>query len=237
MGYFRHFLEWLGVHGALVLTAVLLVVGGTWGFIELLDKVREGKTEQFDTWAMKWVDQFHGPRYAMLDEIGRDLTALGGVTILTITTLAVAGLLLMIRKFGAMWLVLIATGGGLILSSVLKHLIGRERPNLGTHYSLVLTSSFPSGHSMMAAVVYLTLGSLLTRLVERRRLKFYFLFIAMALTFLVGVSRIYMGVHWPTDVMAGWTAGLVWAILCWLVTRRLQLIGAVETDHEVERDD
>jgi undecaprenyl-diphosphatase len=89
---------------------------------------------------------------------------------------------------------------------------------------------------MLSAVVYLTLGSLLTRLVKGRRRKIYFLTVAMLLTFLVGMSRIYLGVHWPTDVLAGWTAGLVWAILCWLAARHLQHRGAVATDDDVEQE-
>jgi undecaprenyl-diphosphatase len=234
IGQIRRFIEWLGSHGWLVLTANLIVVAGIWGFIELLDEVREGDTERFDAWAVRLMSQWHGPEHRVLEEIGRDLTALGGITLLTICTAAVVGFLCMIRKFHAMWLVIIATAGGLVLSSALKAVINRPRPDLVEHHSHVITSSFPSGHSMMAAVVYLTLGSLLSRFVERRRLKFYFLAVALIVTFLVGISRVYMGVHWPTDVLAGWTAGLVWAILCWLVARRLQGSGAVESDHQVE---
>jgi undecaprenyl-diphosphatase len=169
-----------------------------------------------------------GPRW--LPEVGRDLTALGGVAALTLTTAFVAGYLLIVRKYHAMWLVLAATLGGLLISTLLKHLIDRARPDLVPHLSHVYTSSFPSGHSMLSAVVYLTLGALLTRLAAERRVKLYFLAAALLLTFLVGVSRVYMGVHYPTDVLAGWTAGLVWALLCWLVARYLQRRGAVERD-------
>jgi undecaprenyl-diphosphatase len=169
----------------------------------------------------------------MLEEVGRDITALGGVPVLFLSTAAVAGFLWMSRNHSGMWLVIIATAGGLLLSSVLKYLIDRPRPDIGTQLSNTYTTSFPSGHSMMSAVVYLTLGSLLANVVRRRRLKLYILSLALLATFLVGVSRVYMGVHWPTDVLAGWTAGLVWAILCWLVARQLRRRGAL---HEVDQE-
>jgi undecaprenyl-diphosphatase len=164
--------------------------------------------------------------------VGRDLTALGGVAVMTLVTLIVAGYLWMIRKYHAMWLVLIASFGGLLLSSGLKGIVDRPRPQLVPHLSQVYTSSFPSGHSMMSAVVYLTLGSLLARLVPSGAVKIYCMFVAMALTFLVGVSRVYMGVHYPTDVLAGWTAGLVWSLVVWLAARALQRHGKVEKDVE-----
>lgn len=224
--------DWLGQRSIFVLVGTLMVVAGVWGFIGLLDEVKEGDTEHFDKWAVITLSKYHGPGYGGLEEIGRDITALGGMAVLMLFTLAVVGFLLIDGKVAAMWLVLIATGGGLALSTVLKWLIDRPRPQLGEHYSIVYTSSFPSGHSMMSAAVYLTLGSLLARLVKRRRLKLYFIAVAMTLTVLVGISRVYMGVHWPTDVLAGWTAGLVWAILCWIVAQKLQRQGTVEKDVE-----
>lgn len=227
-------ISWLAGHVNIVLVAVLLIVGGTWGFIELADEVRDGDTQRFDDWAVRAMRRADDPSRPIgphwLPEVGRDLTALGGVAALTLTTAFVAGYLLIVRKYHAMWLVLAATLGGLLISTLLKHLIDRARPDLVPHLSHVYTSSFPSGHSMLSAVVYLTLGALLTRLSSERRVKLYFLAAALLLTFLVGVSRVYMGVHYPTDVLAGWTAGLVWALLCWLVARYLQRRGAVEKD-------
>jgi undecaprenyl-diphosphatase len=131
-----------------------------------------------------------------------------------------------------MWLLIIATFGGLIISTLLKNIIARDRPALVPHLSYVTTSSFPSGHSMLAAVAYLTLGSLLARLVVEWRVKIYILLVALLITFAVGVSRVYMGVHFPTDVLAGWSAGLVWACICWLVARYLQHRGTVEPAQE-----
>jgi len=224
----RRFLAWLGSHGHWVIAAVLAIVAGTWGFVELLDEVKEGDTQHFDEWMIRTLREHEGPPW--VQEVGRDFTALGGVAVLCLVTAAVAGYLLLRRLYGAMWLVLIATTGGLVLSTVLKHFIARDRPHLVEHRSVVYTSSFPSGHSMLSAAVYLTLGSLLARIMPGRLLKLYFLFLAMALTFLVGISRVYLGVHWPTDVLAGWCGGLVWALICWLVARQLQRRGAVEKD-------
>ncbi len=210
-----------------VLFALLLVVGGIWALIMLSDRVLEGRTQAFDDRMLTALRQPQdpaqpiGPRW--MPEVGRDLTALGGVAVLVLATIAVSGFFWLSRKYGLMVFVLVATGGGLGLSQLLKSLFDRPRPSIVPHLSLVYTSSFPSGHSLMAAVVYLTLGTLLTTVVKGRSLKIYCLVVALLLTGLVGVSRVYMGVHYPTDVLAGWTTGLAWAMLCWLAARRLHL--------------
>jgi undecaprenyl-diphosphatase len=241
--------RWLRDHKHfVVMIAMLIVVAGVWFFIALADEVLEGDTQHFDNRVMQWlqrpaasVDPNAAPSTLpigppWLREVGRDLTALGGVAVMSLVTFAVAGFLAVSGKYRAMGLMLLATFGGLLLSTILKQLSDRPRPNV-SHFAYVYTSSFPSGHSMLSAIVYLTLGSMLTRLVPNRIEKFYCLGVAMLLTFLVGISRVYMGVHYPTDVLAGWTAGLVWAVICWLLTRVLQKRGRVEKDSDPRRDD
>ena len=123
---------------------------------------------------------------------------------------------------------------GQAVGMILKDAFQRQRPDLVPTSAYFSGASFPSGHTMMSAVTYLTLGALLARSQERRRLKAYFLLVAIFLTLAVGVTRVYLGVHWPTDVLAGWTAGAVWALLCWLTARRLQSRRTLEreTEHE-----
>ena len=237
---FWRIINWLGLHSVSVLAGVLLVVVGTWGFVELADDVGEGETQRVDEWVLLKLRQPGnledpiGPRW--LHEAGRDITGLGGITVLSLVTLAVAGYLHMVRKYHALWFVILATATGLLVSTALKYTIARDRPDIVPHLSHVYTSSFPSGHAFLSAVVYLTLGSLLARLVPQYSVKIYLLSVALFLTFIVGISRVYMGVHYPTDVLAGWTAGLVWAILCWLLARWLQRRGTVEKDTEQTED-
>lgn len=157
-----------------------------------------------------------------LEEVGRDITALGGNAVLLLLALAVLGYLLLDRKPRLALVVLIATLGALSVSSVLKKTIDRNRPDLVPHHTVVYTASFPSGHSMLSASTYLTLGALLAATRRRKRIKTFILAFCTFITLLVGISRVYLGVHWPTDVMAGWTAGAGWALSCWLLARWLQ---------------
>jgi undecaprenyl-diphosphatase len=143
-------------------------------------------------------------------------------------SLAAATYLLLEGKRHAALFVTLAVGSGWLLSSLFKLAFDRPRPDLVPHGVYVYSTSFPSGHAMMSAVTYLTLGALLARLHRPRALKAFFLGIAVVLTVVVGLSRVYLGVHWPTDVVAGWAAGSVWASACWLVALVFQRRGKVE---------
>jgi undecaprenyl-diphosphatase len=223
------------------LLAVLLLSGIVWGFAELADEVLEGETRDADEailLALRTPGDLTDPLGpGWVEELGRDFTALGGVGILVSMSLAVVGYLLIERKRHAALLVVVAVAGGLLISTLLKEGFDRPRPDLVPHGSIVYTASFPSGHSMLSAVVYLTLGALLARVHAGRALKAYFLLVAAILTLLVGVSRVYLGVHWPTDVLAGWAGGAAWAILCWTVALQLQRRGQVEEESEPDASD
>ncbi|GGE37843.1 phosphatase PAP2 family protein [Agaricicola taiwanensis] len=216
----------------ILIATLLLIAGGFWTFLSIADEVREGETSAFDQWvllALRDPTNHTDPRGPVwMQEMARDITALGGIPVLTMVTLVVIGYLLMSRKRGASLLVAVSVFGGMALSSLLKIGFDRPRPDLVPHEVHVYTLSFPSGHAMLAAVTYLTLGVLLTRVSPRTRLRAYILAIAVLLTVMIGCSRLYLGVHWPTDVLAGWSIGAAWALACWVVALWLQRRGAVE---------
>lgn len=224
--------KWLKGREPLLLVFFLILAGTTWAFIELTDEVLEQETQAFDKWVIRSMRRADDPSIPIgppwVQEMGRDLTALGGVATLVFFTTVVAGYLWIEGKKRVILLLLVASLGGLLLSSALKHFISRPRPDVVPHLSYVYTSSFPSGHSMLSAVIYLTLGALLASVITRTRVKIYVLCVALLLTVLIGLSRIYLGVHYPTDVIAGWTAGLAWALFCWILARWLQQRHQIE---------
>lgn len=203
-----------------------------YAFIEIADDVSEGDTVAFDTKILlafrsaSDVSDPLGPPW--LESVMRDFTALGGIAVLTTVTMLVIGFLLLTGKRRSAWMVTFSVLGGIALSNLLKWGFGRPRPDLVPHAAMVYTQSFPSGHAMLSAVVYLTLGVLLARTEADTRVKLYLLASAAILTLIVGISRIYLGVHWPTDVLAGWAVGAGWALLCWLAMVWLQGRGKVE---------
>lgn len=215
-----------------VLVALLFIAASLWGFLELADEVQEAEGISLDrNLLLLFRDRADptdpiGPPW--LESAVRDVTALGGTVVLTIVAVGAVAFLSLSGKRGAALFVAAAVVGAVALSFVIKAGIERPRPDLVPHGTAVYTASFPSGHATGAAATYLTLGALLARFQPRQRLKLFIIGYAVALTLLIGLSRVYLGVHWPSDVLAGWTLGASWALLCWLVARWLQRRGAVE---------
>jgi undecaprenyl-diphosphatase len=216
------------------LAVVLIAALALLGFGILAATVTDGGTAGFDKavlLALRSGDNLWdpiGPRW--LERAVGDVTSLGSFAVLGLITIGAAGYLVADGKRHAAIFVLVATGGGTALSSVMKLLFERPRPDVVAHLVPVQTLSFPSGHAMLSAVTFLTLGAILMRVQPRRRMKAYILAAAITLTLLVGLSRIYLGVHWPTDVLAGWCLGSAWALVCWLVAAWLQARQQVERD-------
>jgi len=229
------FFSWLGSHEFAVLLAFVGIAACAWLFGFIANEVIKGDTVGFDRslmLAMRRPGDLAPLGPPGLLESARDLTALGGATAVTLLTGMTAVYFLLDDRRRMALFVCGSVISGWFMSTLLKMMFNRPRPDLVPHEAYFSSASFPSGHSMLSAVTYLTLGALLARSHQRRRIKAFFLLSAGLLTFLVGVSRVYLGVHWPTDVLAGWTAGATWAILCWLAARWLQVHQAIEDETE-----
>lgn len=215
------------------LVSLMVMAALLFGFFQIADEVGEGDTHRFDSailLALRTPGDHADPIGPWwLEAMMRDITSLGGTAVLTLVTVIAVFYLAIDRKWHAAILLAVSVGGGTLLSSLLKLEYQRPRPDLVARLAEVHTLSFPSGHAMLSAVTYLTIGALLARTAERRRLKSYILGVVIFLTLLVGVSRVYLGVHWPTDVLAGWCVGAAWALLCWRIALALQRRGTVES--------
>jgi undecaprenyl-diphosphatase len=227
--------EHLNVRRSSVLPGLLAVAAGVLIFVTIAINVKEGATQAFDRrllLAMRQPGDLSPIGSRSVQEAARDFTSLGGAAVLALVTLATAGFLALDGKKHMALFTCASVAGGVVMSSLLKDVFQRPRPEIVPHIVYASNTSFPSGHSMLSAVTYLTIGALLARSHERRALKAYFLVIAALLSIMVGVTRVYLGVHWPTDVLAGWTAGAVWALLCWLVAGWLQSRKALEPEEK-----
>jgi undecaprenyl-diphosphatase len=218
------------------LALVALLAGSVWLFIGIADEVFEGQTHAIDTDILLALRAPGDPGDPLgpvwLENLVRDVSALGGTGILAFIAAAAALYLILRRKLRAALFVALSVSGGMALSFALKAGFDRPRPDLVPHGDIVSTASFPSGHSMMSALVYLTLGGLLARFQPNRRLKAYVLALAILMTAAIGASRVYLGVHWPTDVLAGWAAGAAGATAAWFAAHWLQRRRKIESAEE-----
>ena len=195
----------------------LAVFGSIWGFLYTLDEVREGDAARFDSMvllAFRRPGQLAtpiGPRW--LQETARDVTALGGFTVLTLVVLLAFALLWLHRRRAQALVLVAAVLGGELLAQAIKLIVGRARPDLVPHLDVVYSASFPSGHSTLSPIVYFTLAAIVAAGEGRRAQKVLLIATALALVLAIGLSRVYLGVHWPTDVLAGWALGAAVAVV------------------------
>jgi undecaprenyl-diphosphatase len=214
-----------------ILGGVLVLLALLWGFAEVADEVTEGPLSIDERILLAFRDGNDlgdplGPPWVA--EMVRDLTALGSWSVTGLIVLFVTGYLLLQKRPRSALFLLVAVVGGVLLGDLLKTLFDRPRPDIVPHLADVLSESFPSGHSTVSAVVYPTLGAMLSRVVGRVRVRIYLLIVGVALALFVGLTRVYMGVHYPTDVLAGWTLGFAWALACWLTVTWMQKRRKVE---------
>jgi undecaprenyl-diphosphatase len=200
---------------ALLVAAGLAAGIGTLIFLGI--EISAGKTRGLDRTillAMRRPDDHAPLGSAAFQQTARDISALGSTAVLLLLTGTVAGYLALDGKKPLALFICGCIATGLLLEITLKDTFDRPRPDIVPDATYARGPSFPSGHAMMSAIVYLSLGVAIARLNRRKAVKAYSVILAVFLTILIGVTRVYLGVHWPTDVLAGWVAGGVWALLC-----------------------
>jgi undecaprenyl-diphosphatase len=199
---------------------VIAALAGLFGIIA--DEMSEGETKAFDTAILMWFRDPANPANPIgppwLQEAVRDITSLGSFSILALILLLVVVALAMSGRRGTALFVAISVIGGEILSTIFKATFNRTRPEF-VDAERVLSASFPSGHAALSAVVYLTLGTILAGSTEKLSLRIFYIGTAVFLTLVVGLSRLYLGVHFPTDVIAGWALGIAWSLLAGVAFR------------------
>ena len=209
-----------------VVVALGVAAGGLAAFVELADDLVEGENQSFDEAVLAWTHPHADPRDAIgphwLETAMLDFTSLGGLAVLVLFALIAVGFLLMQKKPWSALMLAAALGGGLMLSEGMKGAFERSRPPEIHQLVETINASFPSGHTLMSTVFYLTLGVMLERVFARRRLKIYVMAVAILIALLVGVSRVYLAAHWASDVLAGWSLGAAWAMVCWLIAYWIQ---------------
>ena len=218
-------------HEITALAVGLLASLTLFAFISFAGEVMEGDTHAIDQQILVALrnpadlSDPLGPPW--LESVFLDLTAIGGPVVLSLFVMSIAGFLALQERYRTALVIIVTAVSGELANSLLKALFVRPRPDVVPHLREVASASFPSGHAMESAIIYLTLGAMLMRIAERRLTKIYCMSMAIMLTLLVGISRVYLGVHYPSDVLGGWMFGFAWASACWLIERWLEPVSGV----------
>ena len=208
------------VFGIFLVSGTVVAIGFTWAFAELAGHVRKGKTQGVDDAIMAWIAAH---QYPPLESLMLEITALGtGVVVGMLVLVAGMFLWLNCHKHSAI-LLIAATVGGILLDNLLKVGFARPRPQIFEWGSHAVSSSFPSGHAMSSTVVYGTVAYLAARLQQRTAARVLTLTLAALVIIAISASRVYLGVHYPTDILAGILIGLAWAGFCMSVLEAAQL--------------
>lgn len=206
--------------GIFLIAGVLVALAGTWGFVEVALEVQKGSTQPFDDSVMRFMA---ANRVPWLERAMVQITALGtGIVVFTIVGVAAIFLALTRHRYSAT-LLLVATLGGVLFNTLLKLSFDRPRPRIFPWITPVVSSSFPSGHAMSAAIVYATVAYLAARLMVHRWARWLMMSLALVLILLIGASRVYLGVHYPSDVLGGFVIGFAWAGFCMASLEAIQL--------------
>ncbi|MCM2293736.1 phosphatase PAP2 family protein [Allorhizobium sp. BGMRC 0089] len=223
------------------LLLALTVLGGLLlAFAKISEDVVEEESHAFDRailLALRLKDDpsmMIGPHWLALAM--RDITSLGGFTLISLITLLSVLYLTAARQYRNAAIVTLAITFGALAERGLKLLFSRPRPEIVPHLVEVQTMSFPSGHAMMSAITYLTLGAMLARAQPTRRLRVFVILSGLLLTLLSGTSRVFLGVHYPTDILAGWTVGGAWALMVWMIADWLNRQDRGETKNQSRSD-
>ena len=205
--------------GIFLISGMLAATLGTFAFVKLAGEVKEGETQAFDEAVLQWIGQRQVP---WVEETLVEVTMLGTAVVVA-TIVGVAGLFLWLTRHRySTILLLVATSGGFVLNKILKNVFDRPRPQVFEWGAHPISSSFPSGHTMSAVIVYMTVAYLAARLQKQRWARWLTMVVALLLILLISFSRMYLGVHYPSDVMAGATIGLAWAGFCMATLEAMQ---------------
>jgi undecaprenyl-diphosphatase len=223
----------VGTLGVFLVAGLLVAALGVLAFLTLASHVRSGTTQAFDDAVIRWMGSHHTRG---LDAIMLEVTALGtGTVVMMIVAVAALFLVLTSHKYSAM-LLLASAAGGIVLNGLLKIGFDRPRPAIFLPQVHTVSSSFPSGHAMSAAIVYSTVAYLAARLHKRRWARWMVMGAAFLVIVLISISRLYLGVHYPSDVVAGLAIGLAWAGFCMATLEAIQKFG-IRRDPRILRDE